>query len=93
MFLGKPLFEGARGGPSVRLQAEEVKDVRVRGLRAHHRRARDPLPPPQGQPPLLPSTTQVLRQATLQVQQLQLCQHAATVQYVSLNTELCKLTE
>ena len=49
--------------------AAHILDVRVRGLRAHDARARDPLPAPEGEPPLQPRPPQVLRQATLQVQQ------------------------
>ena len=48
-------------------------DVRLRGLRPHHPRAGGSLRPPEGQPPLQPRPSQVLRQETLQVQQLQLC--------------------
>ena len=51
-----------------------ISDVRVRGLRAHDARARDPLPAPEGAAPLQPRPPQVLRQATLQVQQHQLRQ-------------------
>ena len=54
--------------------AANISDVRVRGLRAHDARARDPLPAPEGEPPLQPRPPQVLRQATLQVQQHQLRQ-------------------
>ena len=51
-----------------------ISDVRVRGLRAHDARARDPLPAPEGAAPLQSRPPQVLRQATLQVQQHQLRQ-------------------
>ena len=51
--------------------------VRLRGLRPHHQGARAALPPPEGEPPVQPRPAQVLRQEALQVQQLQLCQHAA----------------
>ena len=60
-----------------------ISDVRVRGLRAHDARARDPLPAPEGAAPLQPRPPQVLRQATLQVQQQQFCQHAAAVQLLT----------
>ena len=60
-----------------------ISDVRVRGLRAHDARARDPLPAPEGAAPLQPRPPQVLRQATLQVQQQQLRQHAAAVQLLT----------
>ena len=49
----------------------------VRGLRQHDKGARAPLPPPQGEAPLLSGAPQVLRQEALQVQQLELCLHAA----------------
>ena len=62
--------------------AAHISDVRVRGLRAHDARARDPLPAPEGEPPLQPRPPQVLRQATLQVQQQQLCEYAAPVQLI-----------
>ena len=45
--------------------AAHISDVRVRGLRAHDARARDPLPAPEGEPPLQPRPPQVLRQTTL----------------------------
>jgi len=70
LFTGKPLPQSTRGGTPVRLQAKEVKDVRLRGLRAHNCRARNPLSPPEGQPSLLTGPPQVLRQETFQVQQL-----------------------
>ena len=85
LFAGKPLPQSTRGGAPVRLQAKEVKgnnpgkklhsnfsrpDVRLRRLRAHNCRARNPLSPPEGQPSLLTGPSQVLRQETFQVQQL-----------------------
>lgn len=69
LFPGKPLPESARGGPPVRLQAKEVEDVCLRRLRAHDSGTRNPLSTPEGQPPLLTSPSQVLRQETLQIQQ------------------------
>lgn len=69
LFPGKPLPKSARSGPPVRLQAKEVKDVCLRRLRPHNSGTRNPLSTPEGQPPLLPGPSQVLRQETLQVQQ------------------------
>ena len=54
--------------------AAHISDVRVRGLRAHDQGARGALRPPEGAAPLQPRPPQVLRQATLQVQQHQLRQ-------------------
>lgn len=56
----------------------------MRGLRAHDEGAGGALRPPEGAAPLQPRPPQVLRQATLQVQQLQLCQHAAAMQHVKI---------
>ena len=44
----------------------------MRGLRPHDQGARGALPAPKGAAPLLPRAPQVLRQETLQVQQLRL---------------------
>ena len=52
----------------------------MRRLWSHNSRARGSLSPPERKPPLLPGTSQVLRQKTFQVQQQQLCEHAPTVQ-------------
>jgi len=60
MFIGESLPQSSRGGSPIRLQTTEIQDVRVRGLRAHHPGARGPLPSPQGEPSLLPGTSQVL---------------------------------
>ena len=54
----------------------------MRGLRAHDQGARGALRPPEGAAPLQPRPPQVLRQATLQVQQQQLCEYAAPVQLI-----------
>ena len=51
-----------------------ISDVRVRGLRAHDEGAGGALRPPEGAAPLQSRPPQVLRQATLQVQQHQLRQ-------------------
>ena len=48
-------------------------DVRLRGLRLHDEGAGAALRPPEAEPPVQPRPPQVLRQETLQVQQLQLC--------------------
>ena len=53
------------------------------GLWQHNKGAWGPLPPPEGEPPLLPSAPQVLRQEALQVLQLQLCLNAAAGQLIS----------
>lgn len=58
----------------------QCSDVRLRGLWTHNPGARITLPPPQGKPPLQPSSAKILRQKTLQVQQQQLCKHAPAVQ-------------
>ena len=67
-------------------------DVCLWGLWTHHTRAGAPLPPPQGEPPLQPRAPQVLRQETLQIQQQQLCKHAAPVQLLSCHSHLDSLT-
>ena len=76
LLFGVALPKGPRRGSSIRLQTTSLQDVRVRGLRSHDIRARGPLPPLEGEPPVQPGTPQVLRQAPFQVQQLQFRQHA-----------------
>ena len=55
----------------------------LRGLWQHNKGAWGPLPPPEGEPPLLAGAPQVLRQEALQVLQLQLCLDAAAGQLIS----------
>ena len=55
----------------------------LRGLWCHDEGAGGPLPPPEGEPPLLAGAPQVLRQEALQVLQLQLCLDAAAGQLIS----------
>ena len=45
-----------------------ISDVRMRRLWSHNTGARGSLSPPERKPPLLPGTTQVLRQETFQIQ-------------------------
>lgn len=65
VFVGVALFEGARCAAPVRVQGEEDKGVRVRGVRPHHERAGGPLSAPEGQAPVQSGPAQVLRQASL----------------------------
>lgn len=76
------LSQSARSAAPVRVQGATDQDVRVRRVRAHDKRARSSLLAPEGQAPVQPGPAQVLRQAALQVHQLQLCQHAAASPHV-----------
>lgn len=62
-----------------------VTDVRVRRVRPHHQRARSPLYSSERKTPVQPGAAQILRQETLQVYKLKLCQHVASSTHLILS--------
>lgn len=82
MFPRIALPKSARSPAPVRVQGATDQDVRVRRMRAHDKRTRSSLLAPEGQASVQPGPVKVLRQAALQIHQLQLCQHVAASPHV-----------
>ena len=62
---GIPSVEGPRGTAPIHLQATPLQDLRVRGMRYHHRHGGQPLQAHQGTTPRQHRAAQVPGQATV----------------------------
>lgn len=90
MFAGVALSEGARCAAPVRVQGTQDEGVRVRGMRAHDERARSALPASEGEAPVQSGAAEVLRQAPLQIHQLEFRQYAAASTYLKMGGLRCE---